>query len=158
MSDDTGWNPADYTVAEVLDYLEEHPDERDAVLAAEQEGKARKGVLEAEVDDGDGGPGPLQATTTKRQDYLGRDLLNEGTTATDYMGLATTSTADYTGRLLIRDVRANTTAVSLGQLIQFTTGQDFTVTTAGTTAASPPTVPAVGATVADGTAVLTRTR
>jgi hypothetical protein len=89
---------------------------------------------------------------------MGRDLLNEGTTATDYMGVATTSTADSNGRLLIRDARANSTAVSLGALIQFPTGQDFVVKTAGTTAASAPAVPAVGADVTDGTAVLTRQR
>jgi hypothetical protein len=48
--------------------------------------------------------------------------------------------------------------VTQGQLIQYATGQDFVVKTAGTTAASAPAVPAVGADVTDGTAVLTRTR
>jgi hypothetical protein len=42
--------------------------------------------------------------------------------------------------------------------LQFTGGEKFVVTIAGTTAASPPTAPAVGATVADGTATLRRER
>ena len=96
------------------------------------------------------------ATTTFREDYLGRDLLNPGTTATDFIGRLTTSSVDYTGRALRRVLRANTTAVTLGQEIQFTGGEKFVVTVAGTTAASPPAAPAVGATVADGTATLLR--
>lgn len=97
------------------------------------------------------------ATTTKRDDHLGRDLVTPDTNSKDFLGRVTTSTADFIGRSLTRDVRANTTAYSLGALIEFTGGQEFTVTTAGTTAATPPAAPAVGATVADGTAVLTRT-
>lgn len=151
------YDPAEHNVADVVAYLEGvDDDERDRVLDLERDGKARKGILEADAPDE--AAGPLTATTTKRQDYMGRDLLNEGTTATDYMGIATTSSADYSGRALIRDARANSTAVTQGQLIQFATGQDFVVKTAGTTAASAPTVPAVGADVTDGTAVLTRTR
>ena len=96
------------------------------------------------------------ATTTKRTDYLDRNLVAPASAATDYLARVTTSTADFMGRLLRRDVRANTTAVTLNQELQFTTGENFIVTIAGTTAASPPTVPAVGATVADGTATLLR--
>jgi hypothetical protein len=44
----------------------------------------------------------------------------------------------------------------LNQEIQFTGGEKFIVTVAGTTAASPPAAPAVGLTVADGTATLLR--
>jgi hypothetical protein len=55
-------------------------------------------------------------------------------------------------------VRANSTAVVLNQEIQFTGGEKFTVTIAGTTAVGPPAAPAVGATVADGTATLLRTK
>jgi hypothetical protein len=54
--------------------------------------------------------------------------------------------------------RANTTAVTLGAFIAPATpnGLYYKVTTAGTTAGSPPTFPTtVGATVTDGTAVLT---
>jgi len=98
------------------------------------------------------------ATTNYRDDYLGREIANPTTTATDFLGRLTTATADYTGRSLSRLLRVNSTAVTLGQLIQFTGGQEFTVTVAGTTAASQPTAPAVGATVADGTATLLRTR
>lgn len=157
------FDPGAHTVAEVLDYVEANPDERDAVLAAEAEGKARKGILEPlsvddDNDDEGGGLGPLEATTTLREDFMGRDLVAPGTNALDFMGRATTSTADYSGRPLRRQLRANSTAVVLGAELQFTGGEKFVVTTAGTTAASQPTAPAVGATVADGTAVLTRTK
>jgi hypothetical protein len=96
------------------------------------------------------------ATTTFREDYLGRDLVAPGTNALDHLGRATTSTVDSTGRSLRRGVRANSTAVALNQELQFTGGEKFIVTVAGTTAASPPAAPAVGATVADGTATLLR--
>jgi hypothetical protein len=96
------------------------------------------------------------ATTNFREDYLGRDLVTPASNSKDYMGLATTSTVDALGRPLRRILRANTTAVTLGQELQFTGGEKFIVTIAGTTAASAPSVPAVGATVADGTATLLR--
>jgi hypothetical protein len=98
------------------------------------------------------------ATTTKRDDYLGRDLVTPASDAKDFMGRAATATADYLGRLLTRTLRANTTAVALGDLIEFTAGSEYTVTVAGTTAASAPSVPAVGDTVVDGTATLLRTQ
>lgn len=41
------FDPADATVASVLAYVDEHPETRDAVLAAEQAGKARKGIIDA---------------------------------------------------------------------------------------------------------------
>lgn len=41
------FDPGEYTVVEVLDYLNEHPDDEERVLAAEAAGKARKGILEA---------------------------------------------------------------------------------------------------------------
>lgn len=97
------------------------------------------------------------ATTTKRDDFLGRDLVTPASAAKDFLGRDTTSTVDFLGRTLIRDLRVNSTAYGLGALIEFTGGEEFTVTTAGTTAASQPAAPAVGATVADGTATLTRT-
>jgi hypothetical protein len=98
------------------------------------------------------------ATTTFREDYLGRDLVAPGTNSLDTFGRATTSTADYIGRPLRRVLRANTTAVTLGQELQFAGGSKYAVTVAGTTAASEPTPPAVNATVADGTATLLRTK
>jgi hypothetical protein len=46
MSEDTGFDPADHTVAEVLEHLEgADPDERTRVLAAETDGQSRKGIL-----------------------------------------------------------------------------------------------------------------
>ncbi len=96
------------------------------------------------------------ATTTFREDYLGRDLVAPTVNALDSLGRVTTSTADFAGRALRRVVRANTTAVTVGQELQFTGGEKFIVTVAGTTAAAPPAAPAVGATVVDGTATLIR--
>jgi hypothetical protein len=96
------------------------------------------------------------ATTTFREDYLGRNLQTPTSNALDHLGRVTTATVDALGRSLRRVVRANTTAVTLGQEVQFTGGEKFIVTVAGTTAASPPAAPAVGATVADGTATLLR--
>ena len=98
------------------------------------------------------------ATTTFREDFLGRDLQAPTVNALDSLGRVTTATVDFIGRPLRRVVRANTTAVTLNQEIQFTGGEKFTVTVAGTTAAAPPSVPAVGATVVDGTATLLRTK
>lgn len=39
------FDPGAHTVNAVREYLAEHPDERDAVLAAEAAGKARKSIL-----------------------------------------------------------------------------------------------------------------
>src|SRR5918994_1179262 len=89
------------------------------------------------------------ATTTLREDYLGRDLVAPTSNSTDSLGRATTSSADFIGRPLRRGVRINSTPVALNQELQFTGGEKFIVTVAGTTAASPPAAPAVGATVAD---------
>jgi hypothetical protein len=96
------------------------------------------------------------ATTNFREDYIGRDLVAPMSNALDALGRTTTSTVDFLGRPLRRVLRANTTAVTLGQELQFTGGSKYVVTIAGTTAASPPTAPAVGATVVDGTATLLR--
>jgi hypothetical protein len=96
------------------------------------------------------------ATTTFREDYLGRDLQNPGTNALDHLGRPTTSTADATGRPLRRVVRPVSAAVTLGQELQVADGKKYVVTVAGTSGATDPTPPAVGATVADGTATLLR--
>lgn len=96
------------------------------------------------------------ATTTKREDYLGRDLVTPGTNSLDYLNRVTTSTADYLGRPLRRDLRPVSSAVTLNQEIQTSAGVKYIVTIAGTTGASDPTAPAVGATVADGTATYLR--
>lgn len=98
------------------------------------------------------------ATTTLREDYLGRDLQAPTVNALDYLGRPTTSTADGLGRSLRRVIRPVSAAVTLGQEIQVTDGKKYTVTVAGTTGASDPTPPAVGSTVVDGTATLLRTK
>lgn len=43
----TGFDPGDATVAQVLQYVADHPDQAAAVLAAEQAGRARKGIIDA---------------------------------------------------------------------------------------------------------------
>jgi hypothetical protein len=96
------------------------------------------------------------ATTNFREDFLGRDLQAPTVNSLDSLGRATTATVDSLGRALRRILRANTTAVTLGQELQFAAGTKYVVTIAGTTAASEPSPPAVGATVADGTATLLR--
>jgi hypothetical protein len=40
------YDPAEQTVDEVNTHLDKHPEQADAVLAAEAEGRARKGILE----------------------------------------------------------------------------------------------------------------
>ena len=98
------------------------------------------------------------ATTNFREDYLGRDLVAPGTNALDHLGRVTTATVDPLGRGLRRLIRPVSAAVTLGQEIQVTDGKKYSVTVAGTTGATDPTPPAVGATVADGTATLLRTK
>jgi hypothetical protein len=95
-------------------------------------------------------------TTTYREDWLGRDLQTPGTNSLDHLGRATTSTVDSLGRSLRRVIRPVSAAVTLGQEIQVTDGKKYVVTVAGTTGASDPTPPAVGATVVDGSATLRR--
>lgn len=96
------------------------------------------------------------AVTSFREDYLGRELQAPTVNALDALGRATTATVDFVGRALRRVLRANSTAVTLNQELQFTAGTKYIVTVAGTTAVAEPTVPAVGATVVDGTATLLR--
>ena len=98
------------------------------------------------------------AATSFREDWLGRDLVNPTGTALDYLGRTVGATTGYLGTPLGRGVRTNSTAVALGAELQFVGGEKFTVTIAGTTAASPPAAPAVNASIADGTATLLRTR
>jgi hypothetical protein len=96
------------------------------------------------------------ATTSFREDYLGRDLTAPTVNALDSLGRATTATADALGRGLRRLIRPVSAAVTLNQEIQVTDGKKYIVTVAGTTGATDPTPPAVGATVADGGATLLR--
>ena len=98
------------------------------------------------------------ATTNFREDYLGRDLTAPTSNALDHLGRPTTATVDATGRPLRRVLRPVSGAVTLGQELQVADGKKYTVTVAGTSGASDPTPPAVGATVADGTATLLRTK
>jgi hypothetical protein len=96
------------------------------------------------------------ATTTFREDYLGRDLVAPTVASLDYLSRVTTSTVDAMGRSLRRVIRPISSAVTLNQEIQVTDGKKYIVTVAGTTGASDPSPPAIGATVADGTATLLR--
>lgn len=101
------------------------------------------------------------ATSTFKEDFLGRDLGNAtpGTTnpVTDSIGRSTTSTADYLGRLLTVATWPGILAMTVGQLF-WVVGGELVVTTAGTSAAGAPALPgSVGGTVVSGTATLTRT-
>jgi hypothetical protein len=96
------------------------------------------------------------ATTNFREDYLGRDLVNPTVNALDYLGRPVTATADGSGRPLRRRLRPVSGAVTLGEELQVADGKKYIVTVAGTTGASDPTPPAVGATVVNGTATLLR--
>jgi hypothetical protein len=96
------------------------------------------------------------ATTNFREDFLGRDLQAPTVNSLDSLGRATTATVDFMGRALRRVIRPISAAVTLNQEIQVTDGKKYIVTVAGTTGASDPTPPAVGSTVADGTATLLR--
>lgn len=103
------------------------------------------------------------ATTLKLRDFLGRDLQNAtpGTTdpALDFIGREVqTGDLDALGRDLIAVARANSTAYSVGDYIEFASGNLYEVTGAGTTAASEPSESGVdyGDELTDGTATLTR--
>ena len=98
------------------------------------------------------------ATSNYREDFLGRNLVDPTGTVKDYMARIATSTVDYMGRTLRRILRANLTAYTAGTEIQFSGGTKYVVKTGVTTAAAPPSIPAVGADVADGSATLTRTQ
>lgn len=98
------------------------------------------------------------ATTTFREDWLGRDLIAPTVNALDYLGRVVTATNDVAGRPLRRVIRPISSAVTLNQEVQVADGKKYVVTVAGTTGASDPTPPAVGATVVDGTATLRRQR
>lgn len=96
------------------------------------------------------------ATTSFREDYLGRDLVAPTVNSLDSLGVPTTATVDRLGRPLRRIIRPVSSAVTLNQEIAVTDGKKYIVTIAGTSGATDPTPPAVGATVADGTATLLR--
>lgn len=101
------------------------------------------------------------ATTLNLRDHLGRSLANAtpGTTdpALDFIGREVgASDVDFMGRDLVSVAWAGTTAFSLGDYVDGTSGELAVCTTAGTTDAGEPTWPAYGATVTDGTAVWTR--
>jgi hypothetical protein len=96
------------------------------------------------------------ATTNFREDFLGRDLTAPTTNALDFLGRPVTATADGSGRPLRRLLRPVSTAVTLDQELQTAAGVKYIVTVAGTTGASDPTAPAVGATVVNGTATFLR--
>jgi hypothetical protein len=100
-------------------------------------------------------------TTTYKEDYSGRDLVNAtpGTSqATDFLGRAVQAgNLDYLGRSLTSKPWPTSGAVTVGTVV-YVTGGELTATTAGTTAATVPTAPgAVGGTVVDGSVTWTRT-
>jgi hypothetical protein len=102
------------------------------------------------------------ATSTRKADYLGRDLTNgtPGTTnpVLDYVGRQTSTTTDYLSRLLTVLTWPGAVAMALGEQY-WVVGGYLVVTTAGTAAAGAPTIPGtIGGTVVSGTVTLTRWR
>lgn len=97
------------------------------------------------------------ATTTFREDYLGRDLQNESTNAVDHLGRATTATVDYLGRPLTVAPWAATTAYALGDFVYLAGEEELECIVAGTSGGVAPVAPAVGATVVDGGVTWRRT-
>ena len=101
------------------------------------------------------------ATSTAKEDYMGRKLANAtpGTTnpVLDYVGrTCATTTTDYMGRTLTSLAWPGAVALSLG-VEYWVVGGTLVVTTAGTGAAGAPALPgSVGGTVVSGTATLTR--
>ena len=100
-------------------------------------------------------------TSTRKEDYMGRNLDNTtpGTTdpVRDYTGRITTATVDYLGRNLTVLTWPGVLAMAVGDQF-WVVGGDLVVTTAGTSAAGAPALPgSVGGTVVSGTVTLTRT-
>jgi D-tyrosyl-tRNA(Tyr) deacylase len=101
-------------------------------------------------------------TTTRKEDFLGRNLTNAtpGTSnATDHLGRnVVASNKDFLGRNLTVVPWAAATAYTAGSLVYLAGGQELECTVAGTShATTPPTAPAVGATVTDNTITWRRT-
>lgn len=46
VPEDEVFDPSEHTLAEVLDYLKENPDDKDLIIEAEKTGKNRKGIVE----------------------------------------------------------------------------------------------------------------
>ena len=102
-------------------------------------------------------------TTNRKEDYLGRDLVNEdpGTSdATDYVGRnVKASHKDYLGRDLTSKPWAAATAYTAGTVVYLSDDSELVCTVAGTShATTEPTAPdEVGETVTDNTVTWTQT-
>jgi hypothetical protein len=98
----------------------------------------------------------MAPTTTRKEDFLGRDLANAtpGTTqAKDSVGRdIIAGDKDYLGRSLQNIPWVATTAYTVNGTRVYVTGGTLVATVAGTSGAAAPTAPgAVGGTVVDGT-------
>lgn len=101
------------------------------------------------------------ATTTRKEDYLGRDLVNAtpGTSqATDSLGRAVSAgDVDFLGRPLTSKPHAISTVYTVGTVVYLAGGAELTCEVAGTSGGVAPAAPALGATVVDGTVTWRRT-
>lgn len=100
-------------------------------------------------------------TSTRKEDYLGRNLVNAnpGVTnpVTDYIGRTTTATVDYLGRLLTSLPWPGAVPVVKGAVFYLAVGE-IECTIAGTPLAGAPALPAnVGDTVVSDSATFIRT-
>jgi hypothetical protein len=100
-------------------------------------------------------------TSLRRRDHLGRELQNAtpGTTdpVLDHLSRVTVaSDKDFLGRTNIATLRANTTAYSIGDYVEFASNKLYRATVAGTSAGSPPSETGIdyGETLADGATLI----
>jgi hypothetical protein len=95
------------------------------------------------------------ATSTLRRDFLLRRLVTPASDSKDWLGRATTSTVDTTGRALIARDFPGAVAAVLNEYIDIpATRIVYKVESTGTFAAGAPTAPGVGNTVVSGTVTM----
>lgn len=101
------------------------------------------------------------ALTVYKEDFVGRDLTNTtpgSSDATDFLGRKVApGNKDFLGRGLTSEPHAVSTAYAKRAVVYLPSGEELTCVSAGTSAGTPPTPPAIGATVVDGGVTWQRT-